>query len=382
VSSAASRHTRSLVRALASVFLYSGTLARVPFLAQTLGYSFLALISTSLSFGAERAAIGIAVAAYLFSTAFVKRLRFQGNSWAWVFLAAIPFAGWVALGIMTCRNIPDSPEPGMTRWQTALSSLAAAAFLGFLFLSLSVAGMTPSAPSMEPAAPTLEPSAPTASEEAKELEDIAPPRGADTTAGDVEEESISPAGIPVEGMEIAAGREEVEALLASLPVAAEQPDGYDRDLFGRWLDQDGDGCDTRREVLIQESLSTVTVSAGCQLAGGQWLSLYDGEESVEASDFDIDHVVPLKEAWDSGAVNWDDDRRADFANDLSSPNSLIAVSASSNRSKGANDPSQWLPPSTSYRCTYIASWIEVKATWLLTVDPMEKETLLREWSTC
>lgn len=380
--SATSLHTRSIARALASLFLYSGALPRVAFLAQTFGYSFLALISTSLSFGAEREAIGIAVAGYLFSTAFVKRLRFQRYSWAWVFLAAIPFAGWVALGIMTCRNIPNSPEPGISRWQTALSALAAATFLGFFFLSLSVAAMTTSAPSMEHAGPALEPSAPTASEDAMELGDITPPRGGDATASDVEEESISPAGIPMEGMEIATGREEVEALLASLPVATEQPDGYDRDLFAPWLDQDGNGCDTRREVLIQESLSTVTVSAGCQLAGGQWLSLYDGEESVDASDFDIDHLVPLKEAWDSGAVNWTDERRADFANDLSSPTSLIAVSASSNRSKGANDPSQWLPPSASYRCTYIASWIEVKAAWLLTVDPMEKKTLVREWSTC
>lgn len=164
-------------------------------------------------------------------------------------------------------------------------------------------------------------------------------------------------------------------LLALLSTAPEQRAGYDRSLFRHWIDADGDGCDTRREVLIEESLTTVTVSATCSSSGGSWVSLYDGLVFTDASGLDIDHVVALAEAWDSGAFGWSADRRERFANDLGASWSLIAVSASSNRTKSDQDPADWLPPTASYLCPYLADWIAVKVRWSLAVDTRERDAL-------
>lgn len=109
--------------------------------------------------------------------------------------------------------------------------------------------------------------------------------------------------------------------------------GYDRDLFADWYDADRDGCNTRKEVLIAESLDPVQIGSGCSISGGRWFSIYDNVETTDSSKFDIDHMVPLSEAWDSGAWNWNADQRKHFANDLDQPFFLIAVTASSNRSK-------------------------------------------------
>ena len=163
--------------------------------------------------------------------------------------------------------------------------------------------------------------------------------------------------------------------LENLRVEPEDRSGYNRDLFEHWIDADGNGCDTRREVLIQESLTAVTVGAGCDISGGTWTSLYDGFTSSDPSDFDIDHMVPLAEAWDSGAGIWSDSRRRDFANDLSSSYSLIAVSSSSNRSKSDGDPADWLPPDSTYVCEYVQQWVSVKQQWDLSVDEVEARTL-------
>ena len=167
-----------------------------------------------------------------------------------------------------------------------------------------------------------------------------------------------------------------------LRVEAEYPSGYNRDLFRHWVDADGDGCDTRREVLIAESLTPVTVGSGCSLSGGSWFSVYDNVSTTDASSFDIDHVVALKEAWDSGAWNWTAAQRQTFANDLSQPFFLIAVSASSNRSKSDRDPTDWLPTNTAYRCDYARNWIAVKRAWDLSVDPVEHSTLSQILTSC
>ena len=145
--------------------------------------------------------------------------------------------------------------------------------------------------------------------------------------------------------------------------------GYNRDLFAVWSDLDGDGCDTRDEVLMQESLSAVQTD-GCAVIAGDWYSIYDGATTAVPSEFDIDHVVALKEAWDSGAWNWLPDRRIAYANDLTDPRTLAAVSAVSNQSKGDADPSNWLPPSGD-RCEYLANWVAIKARWSLSMDESE-----------
>lgn len=170
--------------------------------------------------------------------------------------------------------------------------------------------------------------------------------------------------------------------LAGLRVEAEFPSGYDRDLFRHWIDADRDGCDTRREVLIAESTTPVQVGSGCSITGGTWYSAYDGTTTIDASTFDIDHMIPLKEAWDSGAHAWSSDRRQAFANDLTLAQSLIAVSASSNRSKSDRDPAEWMPPRTAYHCTYVTAWIAVKKAWDLSVDQAEYRKLEQVLATC
>jgi len=165
------------------------------------------------------------------------------------------------------------------------------------------------------------------------------------------------------------------SLLDLLPVRAEDRTGYKRALFVHWIDADGDGCDTRREVLIEEAIVAPKVTAGCHLAGGRWHSLYDGLETTNPSTFDVDHVVPLAEAWDSGASAWTADRRMRFANDLGVPWSLIAVSATSNRAKSDGDPADWLPPLAGVRCEYAADWLAIKVRWNLAIDPRERAVL-------
>ena len=165
------------------------------------------------------------------------------------------------------------------------------------------------------------------------------------------------------------------SVLAGLSVAPERRTGYRRSLFRLWIDADGNGCDTRHEVLIEEAIVAPKVSADCLLTGGTWLSLYDGRTFTDPRKLDIDHVVPLAEAWDSGAYAWDAARRKAFANDLSVSWTLIAVSAASNRSKGDKDPAEWLPPSASYTCQYLAIWVTIKARWHLAVDPAEKTAI-------
>ena len=172
-------------------------------------------------------------------------------------------------------------------------------------------------------------------------------------------------------------------LVDGLVVEREQPDGYDRGLFRHWVDADGDGCDTRREVLITEAVTAPSVSGDCALAGGVWVSRYDGETELGSGrGFDVDHLVPLKEAWDSGAHSWDSETREGYANDLGYEHSLVAVSARSNRQKGAQDPATWLPPELEQRCWYAAAWVHVKSRWQLSIDPAEADTLRRIISGC
>ena len=163
----------------------------------------------------------------------------------------------------------------------------------------------------------------------------------------------------------------------ALPVAAETRAGYDRDKFRLWVDADGDCQDTRDEVLAAESLVKV---GGCDIQAGRWRSYYDGVVTRRSSGFDIDHLVPLAEAWDSGARRWDADTRQRYANDLRDSRTLVAVTASSNRSKSDRDPAEWLPRLD--KCRYVRQWVAVKIRWSLKVNAAEKRTLLSRASHC
>ena len=164
------------------------------------------------------------------------------------------------------------------------------------------------------------------------------------------------------------------AMLKTLTIAPERDAGYERDLFPHW-DYLGDRCDVRDAVLIRQAIEGPVTGSTCPVGSGLWFSAYDGVRVREPSLLDIDHMVPLAEAWGSGARRWTTSVREAFANDLAYGRSLIAVTASSNRSKGEQDPAEWLPPRTDYRCRYVSSWIGVKYRWKLSVDSSEQAAL-------
>ncbi|SCG78137.1 HNH endonuclease family protein [Micromonospora inositola] len=170
--------------------------------------------------------------------------------------------------------------------------------------------------------------------------------------------------------------------VANLPVATEVRTGYDRRLFPLWIDADGDGCNTRYEVLIAEATTKPSVGAGCALSGGRWYSYYDNTYWTITSDLDIDHMVPLAEAWDSGARNWTTSRRQSYANDLGDSRPLVAVTDNVNQAKGDQDPATWMPSYSSARCRYINEWVATKIRWRLTVDTAEKNALTSWANSC
>jgi hypothetical protein len=184
--------------------------------------------------------------------------------------------------------------------------------------------------------------------------------------------AAAPPGIP--------SKATAQAQLNALTVAAQgSTAGYSRDLFPHWSIVSG-SCNTRETVLKRDGTSVVTGSS-CAATSGRWYSPYDGATWTLASDVDIDHVIPLAEAWRSGAGAWTTSRRQSFANDLTRPQ-LIAVTDNVNQAKGDQDPSTWQPPLTSYRCTYAKMWITVKHSWGLTLQSTEKAALQSTLNTC
>jgi hypothetical protein len=158
-----------------------------------------------------------------------------------------------------------------------------------------------------------------------------------------------------------------------LSLGTESREGYTRESFRHWNagDNPSDGCHTRAEVLIHEAVEAPTIAANCRLEGGSWFSYYDNVTVTSASGLDIDHMVSLAEAWDSGASAWTAQRREAYANDQGQETSLVAVTARSNRSKADQDPAQWLPPAADAHCRYAAEWVATKLRWSLTADEAE-----------
>ncbi|MCC3779917.1 HNH endonuclease family protein [Streptomyces sp. UNOB3_S3] len=155
--------------------------------------------------------------------------------------------------------------------------------------------------------------------------------------------------------------------------------GYSRARFPHWIKQYGE-CDTR-EVVLSRDGSNVTQDSMCRAVTGSWYSAYDERTLDSASKVDIDHMVPLANAWRSGADTWTTDKRKAFANDLDNPQ-LYAVSASSNRSKGDQSPDQWAPPNQDFWCTYSRAWGHIKSLYGLSVTEREKEKLIAMLDTC
>jgi hypothetical protein len=170
-------------------------------------------------------------------------------------------------------------------------------------------------------------------------------------------------------------------LLSKLTVGPTYHAGYVRTKFELWTSHP-DGCDTRDKVLIRDAVTAPHVRSGCVLTGGRWRSPYDGVTTRNASDVQVDHMVPLAAAWGAGAWQWTSATRREFANDLGTRYDLLAVSGHSNESKSDQSPDQWLPPKTSFDCRYLADYTAVLWRWRLAVDPRQKHFLRRHLRQC
>jgi len=176
------------------------------------------------------------------------------------------------------------------------------------------------------------------------------------------------------------GKATAQSELNALTIASEgSMTGYSREQFPHWITISGT-CNTRETVLKRDG-TNVTVDGSCAATSGSWYSPYDGATWTNASDVDIDHIVPLAEAWRSGANSWTTSQRQSFANDLTRPQ-LIAVTDNVNQAKGDQDPSSWQPSVTSYRCTYSKMWIHTKYYWNLRLQSAEKSALQTMLNTC
>ncbi|WP_010534288.1 GmrSD restriction endonuclease domain-containing protein [Brachybacterium squillarum] len=176
-------------------------------------------------------------------------------------------------------------------------------------------------------------------------------------------------------------------VLAALEVKGRAPKtGYERDLFGWRQDVDGNGCDTRNDVLRRDLRDILLVhgTQGCVVLSGELAtSPYSGDavDFVKQDDpaLDIDHVVALSDAWQTGADSWDEQTRHAFAND---PLNLLAVEDDLNSQKGDGDAATWLPPNSGYRCEYVARQIAVKEKYELWVKPAEVDAMTEVLTDC
>ena len=160
--------------------------------------------------------------------------------------------------------------------------------------------------------------------------------------------------------------------------------GYTRAQFTHWSDLDRNGCDARNDTLKRD-LTEVIYKAGtrdCKVIAGLLLDPFSGKVitfSSTKSTIDIDHVVALSNAWQTGAAYFDKTKRQQIAND---PLNLLAVDFSLNRQKGDGDAATWLPPLKSYRCDYVARQIAVKAKYGLWVTQPEKIAIIKLLEKC
>ena len=159
---------------------------------------------------------------------------------------------------------------------------------------------------------------------------------------------------------------------------------YSRSQWNHWIDEDGDCQDARQEALISESLVEVTFESErkCRVSTGRWHGAFTGIYVEAPGDLDIDHLVPLKNAHDSGGWAWSLDRKQEYANYLVDQDHLIAVTKGANRSKGAKGPEEWRPLDEGYWCQYATDWTEVKMEWGLTMTQRETEAVIEMLDTC
>lgn len=154
------------------------------------------------------------------------------------------------------------------------------------------------------------------------------------------------------------------------PLEPGQP--YDRKQFDHWIDEDKDCQNTRQEILIARSLTPAKLGGKrkCTVRSGEWKDFYYNETLQKAGEVDIDHVVPLKHAWETGADSWDSEKRRAFAND---PENLVITNRKYNRQKGAKTILEWMPIDRSYACRYANQWFLIKEKYKLSISDKEIE---------
>lgn len=150
---------------------------------------------------------------------------------------------------------------------------------------------------------------------------------------------------------------------------------YLRDAFGGWIDEDNDCQNTRHELLQALSSAPPLMKAnGCLVLRGRWLDPYSGKVFLEAREIDIDHLIPLKFAWDRGAFYWSLEKRIKFSNDTMN---LFAVDRGLNRQKAAKGPVDWLPPNKEFQCSYVTRFLRVAKIYSLNLSSEEQADLSR-----
>lgn len=168
---------------------------------------------------------------------------------------------------------------------------------------------------------------------------------------------------------------ELIASLERLPVEEEHPEGYARTQYGFYKDADEDGCNTRAEVAITEAIEVKVNPRNCGIESGRWLSLFDGKTLTAVGDLDVTHLVALREAWESGAWEWDRKTRNAYLNDLKHAETLIGVSDESEDARDDKDPGGWLPSNDAFLCDYLRNWVYIKTIYKLSVDAGEREAI-------
>lgn len=151
--------------------------------------------------------------------------------------------------------------------------------------------------------------------------------------------------------------------------------GYSRKSFKHWSDEDKNCINTRHEMLKAQSTGPVVMSDnGCRVIRGRWNDPYTGKIFYESKQVDVDHLIPLKWAWDNGADKWSSEKREQFAND---ERNLFAVDASANRSKGAKGAKEWLPPNKKFHCQYVTRYLRVLIIYEFPSSAVEEHRKLR-----
>ena len=202
--------------------------------------------------------------------------------------------------------------------------------------------------------------------------------------------SVSGITVPAQAIRLSAATEvTASSVLSSLPVKGRAAKtGYSRSQFGQaWADVDRNGCDTRNDMLKRDltNVEFKVKTRDCVVLSGVLLDRYSGETinfvrgNVTSMEVQIDHVVALSNAWQTGAFKLTLTQRTAFAND---PMNLFAVKGRLNSQKGDGDAATWLPPLKSFRCTYVAQQIAVKAKYSLWVTAPEKEAMTRILAAC